>query len=530
MTGTGQFSRHRRRARRPAFHGTILLAGFLVSALLLAFDLSLPRGLAAGIPYVLLVLLGLWSSHPSVTLIAALTATLLALLGFVLSPPGEELGKVLTNRMLTVLAIWATAVLCLLQKRQTMERARLIAQHEYAQDANRCKSEFLANMSHEIRTPMTAVLGYADILLENLSRPEDLAAVETIKRNGEHLLRLINRILDLSKIEAGKLTVERTRCSPCRIVADVFSLMRLRAGEKGLTLQLAYDGAIPEMIYTDPTRLRQVLINLVGNAVKFSETGTVRIEARLLERQLEDPELQFQVIDTGIGMTEEQMVELFQPFVQADRSTTRRFGGTGLGLTISKRLTEALGGTLRVSSALGEGSTFIMTIPTGPLDGVRLLEGPSETEFRARPANAPTPSKIRLPDCRLLLAEDGLDNQRLITLVLEQAGASVTVAADGQTAVTLALAARDEGNPFDAILMDMQMPVLDGYAAARELRAEGCTSPIIALTAHAMKEDRQKCLGAGCDEYVTKPIDRQRLLAVVAEHVPAGATTAPNRG
>ncbi|MEN6451525.1 MAG: ATP-binding protein [Thermoguttaceae bacterium] len=405
-----------------------------------------------------------------------------------------------------------------------------------ADAANRAKSEFLANMSHEIRTPMTAILGYADLLAESGREPALAEAADTIRRNGCHLLDIINNILDISKIEAGKLEVEPIACSPSTIVSEVASLMRLRAEAKRLSLSVEFDGPIPETIHTDPVRLRQILINLIGNAVKFTEAGGVRVVARLRHAAACPPLLQFDVIDTGIGMTPQQVGQLFEPFMQADTSTSRRFGGSGLGLTISKRLAELLGGDIRVESTPARGTTFSATINPGPLNDAPPHLEPSQ----AKPlADEPATCRRQPPphlDGRVLLVEDGPDNQRLIALILRTAGAEVTVAANGQEAIAdvLAAASADGNRPhaaFDVILMDMQMPVLDGYAATAQLRSWGYRGPIIALTAHAMTQDRQKCLDAGCDDYLAKPIDRQKILDVVRHYMPrpaAPATSLPS--
>ena len=344
---------------------------------------------------------------------------------------------------------------------QKQAEAELAKARDVAEAATRAKSEFLANMSHEIRTPMTAILGFSEVLLESMTDRDQLEAAATIRQNGEYLIEIINDILDLSKIEAGKLETESVQCSPCQILAEVISLMRVRADAKDLPLRLEYGGPIPESIQSDPTRLRQILINLIGNSIKFTEVGEVRLAARLLDAESCQPKIQFDVVDSGIGMTEGQIAGLFKPFSQVDTSASRKHGGSGLGLTISQRLAEKLGGGIAVSSISGKGSTFTATVTTGPLDGVRLLDNPTEAQVSRDPGNRPDASNAKL-DCRVLLAEDGPDNQRLIAFVLKRAGADVAVAENGQLALDLALAARDQGTPFDVILMDMQMPEMDG--------------------------------------------------------------------
>ncbi len=411
---------------------------------------------------------------------------------------------------------------------ETMVRARTLALEEAnarLAEASRIKSEFLANMSHEIRTPMTAVQGFADLLLSpTLTEQERRGYVETIRRNSEHLLTVINDILDLSKIEAGRMTVERIACSPARVVAEVASLMRARAIERGLPLEVKFETAMPREIRSDPTRLRQILFNLVGNAIKFTEAGSVRMVARAFP---EAERLEVEVVDTGVGLTAEQIAQLGQPFTQADSSTTRRFGGTGLGLAISKRLAEMLGGRLEVESAPGEGSTFRLIVATGELSGVPLVEG-SEGMAPAPPEES-APPRASLAGMAVLLAEDGPANQLLFKIHLHTAGAHVAVAPNGAVAVREALAAAAMDAPFDVILMDMQMPEVDGYEATRRLRAVGYRGPILALTAHAMPGDRERCLAAGCDEYLTKPIERDLLLATVARYGSARHEPAPAR-
>jgi len=416
-----------------------------------------------------------------------------------------------------------------LEKRVMQRTAELQVALAAAEAANVAKSQFLANMSHEIRTPMTAILGYADILAEgealsHLGREQ----VAAMRRNGDHLLTLINDILDLSKIEAGKMTIERIECQPCRIVADVVSLMRPRAVDKGLKLDLILDGPVPETVRTDPTRLRQIFVNLIGNAIKFTEEGGVRLVVSMAKPHAgANTQMCFEIINTGVGMAPEQLEKAFDAFTQADETMTRRFGGTGLGLTVSSALAENLGGTLSVESQLGQGSTFRFTIATGPLDGIRMLVDQQEA-FSSASTPHEKPRAVFDPSARVLLCEDGPDNQRLIAFLLEKAGARVALAENGLAGLEEALRARDAGEPFDVILMDMQMPVLDGYRATRRLREEGYQGPIIALTAHAMAHDRQKCLDAGCDDYVSKPIRREDLLATVALHATGGRKSAPS--
>ncbi|MCC7204721.1 MAG: PAS domain S-box protein [Phycisphaeraceae bacterium] len=400
---------------------------------------------------------------------------------------------------------------------EQLEQARAAAV-----EASRVKSAFLANMSHEIRTPMTAILGYAELLLDSgLSESERVEHVHVIRRNGEHLLRILNDILDLSKIEAGRMVAEQVACSPAHVIDEVASLMRVRALSKGLAFNVEYVGPVPTRIESDPTRLRQILINLVGNAIKFTQAGGVRVVCRLVDDPgAPQPRLRFEVIDTGIGMSAQQISAIFTPFSQADSSTGRRFGGTGLGLAISRRLAQMLGGDIVVHSTPGHGSSFVVTVQTGPLDGVTMMLHPTSIEGtgpREGPADGRAGAGTGLRG-RVLLAEDGLDNQRLISFLLRKAGAEVEVAENGRLAYEAAIAAHKAGRPFDLILMDMQMPEMDGYTATMRLRDEGYRAPIVALTAHAMSGDREKCLEAGCDDFASKPVDRARLLSLAAQY------------
>ncbi|HYD02044.1 MAG TPA: ATP-binding protein [Phycisphaerales bacterium] len=375
-----------------------------------------------------------------------------------------------------------------------------------AQEANRAKSDFLANMSHEIRTPMTAILGFSELLSDPA---QDAAArrecVATINRSGKHLLTIINDILDISKIEAGKMTVEPIAC-PLGVIEEAAALMRERATERGLALNVVYQTPAPAVFRSDPLRLRQVLLNVIGNAVKFTDSGsvTVRVSA---DRQLQ--RLHVAVEDTGIGIAPENIDRLFQAFSQSDNTMSRRFGGTGLGLAIARRFSEMLGGSLTVTSTLGKGSVFTISIDTGPLDGVTFVSAPVAEPQAPVLAAANGPA---LQGCRILLAEDGVDNQRLLTLYLRKAGAEVTVAENGRLACEKIAACRRSATAFHLVLMDMQMPEMDGYTATTELRRAGDDIPVIALTAHALVGDREKCIAAGCNDYLTKPVDRTRLV------------------
>jgi PAS domain S-box-containing protein len=382
-----------------------------------------------------------------------------------------------------------------------------------AENANRSKSEFLANMSHEIRTPMAAILGFAEMLL--LKSPEacaQIGCVQIIQRNSLHLLELINEILDLSKVEAGQMKVERVSSDLPELLSEIISLMRPRAAEKGLGFGVRFEGPIPHLIQSDPLRLRQILVNLLGNAVKFTESG--RIDLRITDEGSGGPNIvvRVDVIDSGIGMTPEQLARLFRPFTQGDASITRKFGGTGLGLTISRQLAKLLNGDVTATSQPGIGSTFTLKVDGGPSAGVELLQDLTEATLPAMVDQRVQPT-IHLRG-RVLLVEDGADNQRLLRMQLGDAGASVSSALDGRIAVDLATAEN-----FDLILMDMQMPVMDGFAATIELRRRGLTIPIIALTAYAMAEDRDKCMASGCSAYLSKPVDEETLLKTVSEHL-----------
>ena len=403
---------------------------------------------------------------------------------------------------------------------QTLSR-RELAQHaeemellrDAAEAASRSKSEFIANMSHEIRTPLTAILGFAELLRESDETGEKIAqrteAVDTIVSAGQHLLTVINDILDISKIEAGRMRVEASETDLPELFREIVRLMGVRAASKGIGLSMQLQTPIPDRVVIDPTRLRQILLNLVGNAVKFTEIGAVRVSASV-ESQDQCTRLVMDIEDTGPGIDPAQQAQLFTMFTQADSSFRRRHGGTGLGLVISRRCAELMSGSVTLErSEPGRGSCFRVVLPLGSVEGSELVEtidlagvtGPRET--------APPVSLSG----RVLLAEDGPDNQRLISFHLRRAGAEVDIAENGRVALAMYERAKAEGRPYQLVLTDVQMPEMDGLELTAQLRREGSRVPIIAVTAHAMHEDRARCLRAGCDDYTSKPINRVTLLA-----------------
>ena len=395
----------------------------------------------------------------------------------------------------------------------------LAAARTGAEAASHAKSEFLANMSHELRTPMTAILGFTDILLSRQHDEKSRQQLKTIKRNGEHLTQILNDILDLSRIEAGRLAVVRERFSLVELLEDVRALMQVRAHEKGLPLLIEYEGTVPLRVEGDRTRLRQILVNLVNNAIKFTDEGHVRLVVALLQDD-DAPRLELRVEDSGIGISPDLVHRLFEPFVQGDASGQRRHGGTGLGLGICRRLTEMLGGDIRVESKPGVGSVFSVRVPAGDLRDTPMVD-PSTEEIEPEPTDASVYLSRSPLVCRVLVADDQSEIREVLAEYLRSAGAEVELAADGLEALCLVDRAGEEGRPFDALLLDMQMPVLDGYEVARRLRGRGDKRPILAVTAAAMKEDQERALAAGCDEHLSKPVDPARLLDALAQHLSA---------
>jgi signal transduction histidine kinase/DNA-binding response OmpR family regulator len=369
---------------------------------------------------------------------------------------------------------------------------------EHAQAANKAKSEFLANVSHELRTPLTAILGIAELLLQKEQTDQETRQLLAVQhRAGKSLLALINDVLDLSKIEEGQLSLEIVATSVRETVQSCVELIKREANEKQIEVVTSIARAVPDVIGTDPTRLRQVLVNLVSNAVKFTASGTIRVSVDVASSST----VRFTVSDTGIGIAPEKLPSLFERFTQADNSTTRQFGGTGLGLAISKRLVVLLGGSIEVRSDLGCGTTFAFTIENMPVSGVV--------------ATRPVAGKSHHAPRRLLLAEDNKTNRELITAMLEKAGHMVTAVENGKQAVNCAAAAR-----FDAVLMDVQMPVMDGYAATRTIRSSSKANknvPIIALTANVLPDEWDRCRDAGMDAHAPKPVDWPRFFDLISE-------------
>lgn len=523
-----------------------------LAIVIFVIDLSLPKGIMSGIPYFFVLWLTYFSRSPKSVATSVTVCVLLTLLGFFYSPDGSHWSVSLANRTMTslVLAIsglfvylamkWQSRLqseiasahqladelaqqyessrnqsraLASVMEDLTKERERLQQARDVAERASRARGEFLANMSHEIRTPMAAILGYVDIVADGTEDADNLQALDTIRRNGRHLLQIINDILDLSKIDAGKLSIATEMANISEIVGEIRSIMDVRATENQIHLDFEFTNDIPEQIETDSLRLRQILLNIIGNAIKFTQRGKVTVSTSYRQA---DNMLAFDVRDTGIGISKTDLEKLFQPFSQVDASSTREYEGTGLGLVISRRLALALGGDLTVESELGQGSTFTLTIACGNVSEQRSRPNPviSPKHF------APNKESYTPIEGTILVVDDRRDIRFLAQHLIERVGGTVLLANNGQEAVKMMLdknasTLAQQAPQVDLVLMDMQMPVMDGYEATRVLRKAGFSKPIIALTANAMTEDRDKCLAAGCDDFITKPIDSRKLVQLL---------------
>jgi signal transduction histidine kinase/CheY-like chemotaxis protein len=367
-----------------------------------------------------------------------------------------------------------------------------------AEEASQTKSAFLANMSHEIRTPLGAILGFAEILKDpELTAEERARYLATIQRNGEALTKVLNDILDLSKVEAGGVTVENLEFHLPLVLQDVMDLFAANASEKRLSLQLVLDPSARVKVKTDPTRLKQILFNIIGNAIKFTEHGGITVFAAV-----RDHVINIRVQDTGLGITPEQELKLFEPFTQADSSTSRKYGGTGLGLALSRKLAEALGGTVFIEASSKKGSNFMIEIA-------------DRSSAIAKTQTATTKPQGSIAGARALVVDDSHDNRELLRLFLKRHGVMTEFASNGREAVDTATT-----NHFDVVLMDIQMPEMDGYAALTELKKRGYGKPVIAFTAHAMKEEKERALKAGFKAHVTKPVNEIALVETLSRFYP----------
>ncbi len=406
-----------------------------------------------------------------------------------------------------------TARIITQKNNQLLENNRQLEQvSQQALAATRTKSEFLAVMSHEIRTPLTSIIGFAEALRDGTSKSQDREKItRSIIKNGKHLLKIINDILDISKIEANRMEFEKTAFSPVALLHDIEEVFKPQFAEKGIQFDIEYVFPLPNVIENDELRIRQIIMNLCSNALKFTDKGRVVIRTYCdISREM----MYFTVVDSGIGLSQEQMDKIFDAFTQADSSTTREYGGTGLGLSLSKQFAEKMGGTITVESLQGIGSQFTVSISTGEIEQHKLITGSPELPEKSGSIKY-SPDYSYQVQGRILVVEDNIDNRQLLSILLEETGATLSFAENGQEAVDKALYQH-----HDLILMDMQMPVMGGLEATRILRDKNYTRPIVALTANAMKSDYDACIQAGCNDFLTKPINREKLLQLIYKYLP----------
>lgn len=399
--------------------------------------------------------------------------------------------------------------------RKDMEEERL--KRIQAQAENKSKSEFMAHLSHELRTPLTAILGYTDLLSHHAENSTSLEYVHIIKRNGSYLLSLLNDVLDLSKIEAGKLDTHLEPVNLNEILSNLVSLMDIKAREKNIEFSIHADKSIPQSIISDATRLQQILINIAGNAIRYTDAGAVRVHVNA-EQNNDQCTVSFRIQDTGIGIDDRELTRLFQPFEQVRNNTRKNENGAGLGLAISQKLAERLNGHIGATSIEGKGSCFTIVITS------YLPENVNWVPLRIDVQRSSPRSPLKKIEARILIADDLAEIRNLIGHIVQRCGAQVEYAQNGLEAIKLVKAAHEAGNDYDMVLMDMQMPVMDGLEATQQLRAEQCELPIIALTAQTMLGEKERCLAAGCNDYLGKPVQEQQLINTIQRHLPPSQT------
>ena len=408
--------------------------------------------------------------------------------------------------------IIALSIATFVSRTTSRKNKQLVKAYQEAEAATRSKSTFLANMSHEIRTPITAIIGFAEsTFFSDQTMEMRQRSIRTVIESGRHLLQVVNDVLDISKIEANKLDIEIGSANLSDIIAGAVAIVKPLAQEKSLEFSIHYTYPLPAKINTDPFRLKQIILNLCSNAIKFTDEGHVHLNVDYIKAR---NKLLIEVVDTGIGLSEDQIKEIFEPFKQADSAISRRYGGTGLGLTLSRQLAMVLHGNIEVESEQGKGSCFTLAMDVGEINDAELtytLAKTPDTDDGIDTIDAINSLKVT---GRVLVVDDNIVNQQLLSLFLKRIDVDYAVVENGQLAVEKALT-----EDFDLILMDIQMPVMDGITATKRLRQQGYCIPIVALTANTQEEDRQNCLNAGCNDFLTKPIDIKTFFKVVTAHI-----------